>query len=425
MRLSLGRFASGSLTYLAANLVSAAVPFLLIPVLTRHLTTAEYGQVGLFMALVTGLATLTGLNTNGAAARKVYDDLAPAELSNFVGACLQIMLASTTLVLLLALALGDAPARWLGLEPRWVLGAIAICAASYLVNLRLTQWQVRRQAAHYGGLQVLQSLLLMGLTLLLVVGLDTGAEGRIGAQLVAATACMAIAFHSLRRDGLLGWAWRPAYLREALQFGLPLVPHVTGIFLLGMADRFFINERLGAGEAGVYMVAVQLCALMGILFDAINKAYIPWLFERLKRDDPAEKRQTVRLTYAYFAGALTLAGLFTLAGPAAIHLLAGGAYAGAAAAVGWLALGQAFGGGYFMVTNYIFYSKRTGMMSLATLSCGALNLALLLWLVDDFGLRGAAMAYAAAMAARFFWMWWLAQRRHPMPWSPRTAFGRD
>lgn len=418
-RAGLGGFASGSLVYLLSNALSAAIPFILIPVLTRHLTPAEYGQVGIFLGLVAALAAFTGLNANGAAARKYYDETAPDELRQFLGACLFILVASATVLLLLAVVFRAPLAQQLGLEPGWIPWAVALSAASFVINLRLTQWQVRKQALPYGTLQVLQAGLALGLAVVAVVVLGLGAGGRIMAQVVAVGSCMLAALWLLHRDRLLSLSPRPAHVREALRFGVPLIPHVSGLFLLGMADRFVINAELGATQAGLYFVAVQLSSVMAVLFDAINKAYIPWLFERLKRDDAAEKRQTVRLTYAYFAGALALAGLFALLGPAAIPVIAGERYAEAGAAIGWLALGQAFGGGYYMVTNYIFYSKKTGMMSVATLCCGAFNIVLLLVLVEAMGLRGAAMAYALAMACRFFWMWWLAQRRHPMPWRLR------
>jgi O-antigen/teichoic acid export membrane protein len=71
---------------------------------------------------------------------------------------------------------------------------------------------------------------------------------------------------------------------------------------------------------------------------------------------------------------------------------------------------------YLMVTNYIFYSKRTGLLSIASISSGILNLVLLIILVRIFGLEGAAIAFAISMGIRFLLTWWIAHKRHPMPW---------
>jgi O-antigen/teichoic acid export membrane protein len=69
-----------------------------------------------------------------------------------------------------------------------------------------------------------------------------------------------------------------------------------------------------------------------------------------------------------------------------------------------------------MVTNYVLYSKRTGLLSLATITAGLINVLLLMMLVPLFGLKGAAMSFSISMAVRFLLTWWVAQHCHPMPW---------
>src|SRR5699024_9927880 len=145
-------------------------------------------------------------------------------------------------------------------------------------------------------------------------------------------------------------------------------------------------------------------------------AYVPWLFERLKRDHENEKRQIVRYTYSWYALLLCGAGLAFAIGPWLVVFVAGENYARAGDVIGWLALGQVFGGMYLMVTNYIFFSKRTGLLSLVTISSGLLNIALLFLLINRFGLEGAAYAFCIAMGIRFLLSWLVAQMRHPMPW---------
>ena len=79
-------------------------------------------------------------------------------------------------------------------------------------------------------------------------------------------------------------------------------------------------------------------------------------------------------------------------------------------------MGQAFMGMYLVMTGYIFYSKRTGLLSLTTITSGLINVALLVVLVRLLGLKGAAIAFSISMGIRFLLTWWVAQRRHPMPW---------
>ncbi|RLQ22223.1 polysaccharide biosynthesis protein [Seongchinamella sediminis] len=416
---------SGTLVYLGANILNALIPFILLPVLTRYLLPAEYGEVAIFQVLLSALIGIVGLSVSGAAGRKFYDsEHDEAELAQFIASCLQILMVSAGISLLVALAFAAPLAQWLGLGLHWVIWAIIVAAATGVAQLRLSQWQVRKLPCQFGAFQVGQSALNFGLSLLLVVGLLLGAEGRIGAQIFSALAFALLALWSLWRDGLLvRWRLRRDYLEEVLRFGVPLMPHVVGNILLMYFDRFIINSVIGMSAAGLYMVAFQFSMAVMLVFTALNNAYVPWLYERLKRDDATEKGRIVRNTYLWFVVILCGAGLSFVVGPPLLRWIAGDEYAAAGDVIGILVLGQAFGGMYLMVTNYIFYSKKTGALALATLVTGAVNILLLVVLVPSHGIIGAAIAFALAMALRFGLTWWVAQLRHPMPWFQLVKAG--
>ncbi|UMM02870.1 polysaccharide biosynthesis C-terminal domain-containing protein [Vibrio campbellii] len=69
-----------------------------------------------------------------------------------------------------------------------------------------------------------------------------------------------------------------------------------------------------------------------------------------------------------------------------------------------------------MVTNYIFFSKKTGKLSIVTLISGAINLILLVVLVDMIGFVGAAIAFTVAKLFQFLFTWILAYKAVDMPW---------
>jgi len=409
---------AGTAVYLVSNILNAIIPFALLPVLTRYLNPEEYGEVAMFQTLLGALSAFIGLSMQGAAGRKFYDGNHKKEdLAEFIGSCLQILMITSLISLIVLMLFSSQFSEWLGLDNKWILLAVLVTTSNVVVQLRLGQWQVRKQAMRYGALQISRSLLNVIISLALVVVLMKGADGRISAQVWTAAIFAVLALWLLKQGSLLSFfVWRPDYIREALRFGVPLIPHVGGMFLLASVDRFVINSELGLAQTGVYMVAVQFATALALVFDAINKAYVPWLFERLKRDQEHEKRQIVRLTYGWYVLILCGGGLAFLIGPWLVTLVAGEDYARAGDVIGWLALGHIFGGMYLMVTNYIFFSKRTGLLSLVTMFSGLLNVALLFFLIGTYGLEGAAYSFCIAMAIRFLLTWLVAQKRHPMPW---------
>ncbi|MCC2597551.1 oligosaccharide flippase family protein [Pusillimonas sp. MFBS29] len=411
-------FASGFLIYFSSNIINAIIPFALLPILTRYLMPEEYGQVAMFQTLLGALGAFVGLSVVGSAGRKYYDsNITRQEMGQYIGASIQILMVSTCCALAILYGFRSTFSRWLGLEEQWVLWAVFVTAGVVIMGLRLGQWQVRKQPKRYGVMQVSYSLLNMGLSIALVVIVPYGADGRISAEIIAASTFCFLALMLLKREGLLTlWVWRPDFYKEIIKFGVPLIPHVGGVFLLTSVDRFVINSKLGISDAGVYMVAVQIAAGTNLIFNAINKAYVPWLFERLKRNNLDELKKIVRYTYIWFAIVFLGAIVGFFVGPWIVGFIAGPRYKEAEQVIGWLLLGQAFGGMYLMVTNYIFFSKQTGLLSIATFISGIINLFLLIVLVSYFGLTGAAVAFCVAMAIRFLFTWWAAHKRYPMPW---------
>lgn len=392
------------------------VPFLLLPLLTRYLAPEEYGMVSIFQALTTGLLAFVGLNTVGAAVRQYYDVESMVQLASYVGGCFKILAVSTAAVLVGMLVLQGLAVDLSGLSLDWLFLSVLASAGLFAVNMRLGLWQVQGQALAFGSLQVSLGVLNAVITLILVVPLGMGADGRMTAILLAPVLLGVVSIALLRRDGLIALGKTRSEMKDALAFGVPLAPHVLGLFLLSAGDRFVINSILGAESVGIYMVAMQISLGIGLVFDAFNKAFVPWLFTRLKKDELALRQQIVVVTYGCFGAAFLLAGLVVLAGPILVYVLAGKDYHSALDYLGILALGQAFQGLYLMVTNYAFYAKKTGLLSSVTMLSGVLGIALLWLVVPVWGLQGAAMAYLATMATRFFLTWGLAQYCHPMPW---------
>lgn len=421
-RLINGSLFSGSAVYLFSNILAAAIPFVLLPVLTRYLSTAEYGQVAIFQTLLAGLGAFVGLGVHGAAGVKYYDShLTKKELKYYIGNCFLVLVATSAIVLLGVVIFRHALSDWFSIKTQWLLLSVFVSSAAFVIAIRMGQWQIRKQARNFGAFQVSQSVLNMLLSLIVVVYFLQGAAGRIWVLATIPLIFAVLALFLLHKDDLLGFVWRPAYVREILAFGVPLIPHSAGLFLLSTVDRLIINDKLGLSQVGIYMVAVQLVAVMGLVFDAINNAYVPWLFERLKRNQIEEKLQIVRWTYVYCLALLGVVALAFVIGPPLLIVIAGEKYRAATEIIGWLALGQAFNGMYLMVTNYIFYSKRTALLSLATITAGFINVGLLLVLISLMGLKGAAVAYAISMAFKFLMTWFVANMSHPMPWFQLRA----
>lgn len=410
-------FFKNTSVYFISNILNASIPFILLPILTRYLTPDEYGQVAMFQVLTAGLLGFIGVNTVGAAARKYFDDSNIEEVKIYNFNCFYILLFSSIICLIVIGMFGKHIAQQLSIPLIWLYWAVLFCVATFIIQFRLTQWQVRELPKKYGVLQVSLSLTNFLLALLFVIFLLKGAEGRVLSLILSVFMLSVISLFSLYKEQVIEFSKiNIKYIKESLIFGFPLIPHIFGTFLLTSMDRVFITKDVGLEEAGIYMLAFQLSMGLQVVFDAINKAYTPFLYKKLKENEWMEKRKLVINTYKYFIFLIFVMIFGFYIGPFLITLLASSSYHEATTVIGFLIMGQVFSGMYLMVTNYIFYSKQTFSLSLVTISSGLINMALLFLLIPSYGMVGAAYSFSIAMFIRFLLTWVVAYKKIDMPW---------
>jgi len=163
-------------------------------------------------------------------------------------------------------------------------------------------------------------------------------------------------------------------------------------------------------------VAVQLGLILGMLADSFNKAFAPWLMEKLGDVNHEEQKKIVILTYIYFIIIIALAVFGAFVAPYVLPYIVGPQFQTVGSLIVFILLGNAFIGMYYMVTNYIFYSRRTGLLSMLTISVGLITVVLSWFLINAYGIRGAAIGFMVGQASLFLGAWVLSNYCVPMPW---------
>lgn len=410
--------------YFATNIAVAIIPFILLPILTRYLGPEGYGVVSMFLTVVTMLGAIIGLNShNGLTVR--WFDREGVDFSQYVAACIIILIASGMFVGLFFLGMQDWLVLNLSLPVFWLYTTILVAASAFLLQIRLVLWQVQEKPFKYGILQIGNAFLNGVLSYILVVIFLLGYEGRIWGHVIAVFFFGNLSIFLLSKDGFFQLRTQWKYIKDALIFGVPLIPHVVGGFFLLMADRMIVNAKLGTSNAGVYMVAVQIALGFNLLNESFNKAFVPRLFANLKSNKAETKIFIVKCTYGYFL-LLLVAPLVTFFwGKYVVVILAGPDFTSAAPVLTWLVLMQSFHGMYYLVTNYLFYECKTYITSVITIISGSVSLILTLWLVDKLGLIGAGISSAIGMFLQFIMTWVMAAKVHPMPWFPLKIFKKQ
>lgn len=407
--------------YLGANILNAAIPFLLLPLLTRVLSPADYGTLAMFSIVLSVLGAFTGFSVHGAVGVR-YFTLDARELGEYVGACVAILVISTLAVLAWVAVFGPFLSAKSGVPIDWLLFGVVLSGFQFLGNIRLSLWQVAGGARQYGTFQIMQSLVNASMSLVFILVIGMAWQGRVLGQAVAILFFGAISIYWLRRDGLLsvGSAWRK-HVSDALRFGVPLIPHVIGSLLIATSGQFFVTNLFGVSQTGLYVVAVQIGAIVGLIADAFGKSYNPWLYKRLKEETVQGRHLIVGVTYCAFAFFIVISTVASLSIYMLFPLVVGREFLGARELAGYFIFGNGFTGMYLAIAGFFFFTSKTQYVSIVSISSGLVSIALMWSLGNQYGVEGVAAGFLASQLIMFLFAWWMANRICPMPWFAGSA----
>lgn len=384
-------------------LTKGASTLLLIPVYTRHLDRADYGANGLCQTLYSIVAPLISLALVAAFARFYFDHRDPAERARTLGAiaralvvlCLGAGLVGEIILdLVPGVHLGELPARYL----RLVLWS---CACIPIADMATCYLRASQSAGRFAALNLSVFVLTAGSTLYFLLVRHSGLIGILSGMLIGqvAAALVSLAFVFTQLDPMA--PGRGQIVRDALRYGIPLIPHLIGNALLVGADRWALEYYGLREDLGLYTLATQLTLPILLVASAWNEAASP-RFHNLWRDqgDAAARAAFPRLLGGFLAITLLALGAVLVALPI-FRYLVGARFVAAFPLVPWTGLGLVIGCCFSAFVAVLEWRKATRLIPLLTLSAVGVNIALNFLLVPRWGVYGAIAGTGLAYLFRF------------------------
>ena len=407
------RLVASGAAYQTASVVSAGLGALLLPVYTRALTPADYGLAETLLTYLILASIPLRLGLGEAFVRFWYDDDDAERRRRVAKVTTGSVLVVSTVAALLALAFAGPLSELLLDERDATLFGFGVLGMWAFTNLEIAYalLRVEERRREYLVASLVNVALTIALTLVLVVVLDTGARGYVAGNYTASTAVL-LGLWWLHRDKL---GLSLSGVRPLLRFGGPTIPADMAVFSLNVIDRAYLLQTKGAATAGVYAVSVKLATAVIVAVRGFQLAWPPLAYSIA--DDEQARRFYARVTtwYVVVVG-LVVAGL-TLLGRWLVRLLAAPEYYEAHEALPWVALGWA-GYGLFLVFVVIAGRAKVTVTQLPAALAGlALNVVLLVTLVDPLGIAGAGIALGAAYVAMMIVLGTLTRRSFRVPFE--------
>lgn len=391
-RLTQSALLKDSLIYVVGEMTAKAVPFLLLPYLTRVLGTTGFGDLSYYLSLTAFIVIAMSLSQNGALTRYFYV-YGRHGLGN----------------ILLAGGLYSVGVLLIGTVISWLLHSELLFYCFFtaflqtLIQNQLALRQCQKRPFSYLTIQLGLALGNLLWTVLIFQFFAGDTTDKVAQRLIAI-----ILAHGFTFVAALAWAkyqfaikfrFTPKRLKLGLGYiltlGLPLLLHGLSYTIKGQLDRVLIHERFSSHELGVYSAGVQVASSLTIVIMAVNSALVPHLYERLK-----SQRMTVMQLHRLFWLSLIVPVMLTAmawAMPSSLMAwLLGADFAQSQYYVVMFVLAFSLIIPYLLLVNFLFYHAKSAQISLCSVISTLVYL-LALWLLSGVSL--AAVPYATIISS--------------------------
>jgi O-antigen/teichoic acid export membrane protein len=396
------------------SFLNGAIPFLLLPVMTRYLSPNDYGYITMFRVLFSLCLPFIGLNAILSYNRAFFLD--QYDKGVYMGNVFLLVAMSSLICIPIIIFFRNAIEMAFGFPSSWLWSVIVTAISTIVVQCALFSWQVREQPKQY-GVYLNSFTLLEAITgIIFVVGFKMGWEGRIISRTLVTVcfACFGLAILIYKR--WVKFRVDRYYILHSLRYGIPLLPHSLIEILNTTIDKILISRMISMSDMGVYSAGYQMGTIINFIATAYNQAYYPWLYRKLGKNSKNDKNLIVKTTYIYFVLIFLVVFLFSLLSPLLVKVFLGKQFQGAAIFAIWISIGCGFRAQYLVLMNYIYYSEKTYIVSIITTIGMFVNMSLSYFLINKNGAIGAAQASAVMHFIILIITWVISMKVYPMPW---------
>ncbi|MFK8075904.1 MAG: lipopolysaccharide biosynthesis protein [Granulosicoccus sp.] len=385
--------------YASAGVVTGIVGLISFPILTRSLTVAEYGIVGLITSTLTLFVAIGKFGLQHAVIR-FYSQVrfgnigySMGQLNSTVSVVFFVFASMTTLLWLVTGIL---------ILPNFMqyeqLPSLFKLAAA-IVFIRLSgsaALNFLRAQQHSGDVALSQSLarcLNLFLVLLLFFYSELSPTSVISCLLIAEIFSVGYAFYCYSPS----FQFRAKDVSSSLAktlfiYGLPLMILESLELVLRLSDRYMIESMIGASALGQYSASYNLTTYIDIVIlyamvQTLKPAYLHMWEEDGKEVTQAFLSKFFRIYLITFIPFITI---FALTAPHLLRFLAGDKYAPGTVIIPYLSLSYLMMGAMHILTAGIYIFKDTKVLVIWSSIATVTNLLLNLFFIPIYGIVGAS-----------------------------------
>lgn len=390
--------------YTIGNIIIKGIPFFTIPIFTRLLTTSDFGIFSVYLSYEEILSVVIGLGISGTIkiAKFEFKD----EFCNYISSVINlVIIAGIALLIVFNLFFQFFTFQdWMN---RFVLNLLVIQSVSIAIYaINSNKYIINGE--YIKNLTIVFSMTILNIVISLILCLTFLKSkpylGRIiGTALGAIFIAFFIVFNQNRKFPMIP---KKKYSRFALVLGLPLILHQVSISLLAQSDKIMIQRLIGNNEAGIYSIGVIITSVLAVIIFSIDSAWTPWFYSKLSEEKYNILMEKNNILVIFF---MFLTSGFILVLPDVIHIMTDNSYWDSIYTTIPLAISIYLNFMYVFSVGIEYFFKKTGFISMVTVTCVFINIILNYFMIKRFGYIGAAYATCISRFFQFLFHYFMAK----------------
>lgn len=376
------------------------IGFLLVPLYTNYLTTAEYGTADMLSTILSILVPVLSIDIADGVIRYVLDKR--YESSSVLLIAIKTIVAGS-LVLFLVLTCIRA-ADLLDIPNFYYvflfLSFVSTCLYNTFVNYLKGRERIR--VLVIAGLMC--SLLNAGCNILFLTKLGWGVNGYLLASVLSTALPMLY---------LVACTWHYKYLKvrgvridkelqkQMFVYSAPLILNGLAWWVNNSLDRVFVTFICGLSANGLLAVAYKIPSILSMLQTIFNQA---WSLSAIQEFNPEDKNGFIGKVYSYYGCAMTIScSVILLFNVFLARMLYANDFFVAWEYTGMLIIANLFGGMSVCISGVFNAVKDTKTLATTTVIGGGVNTILNAILIPILGVQGAVIATMISNVV--VWLW--------------------
>lgn len=417
------KLAKNSLVYAFFTLLQRGFAFFLIPIYATKLSTEEYGLLGIIMAAIPFLVLVAGVSFRGSTAyfyRQYNEDA--NYVKDLLGTAFSFVLIISLLFSLLLWATREYVLQYvledIDFYPYLFLALISVGTQPiYLYYQSILK--AKQLAKKSASLDFIYFSIIVGLTIILILGYNFKAEGALLALAVSNFLFFGYSIWSAKSE--VNFVIKKDLLKKTLKYSLPILPHNLSAWAMNLVDRIIINKLATLSLVGIFDMGSQIGKLINIITLGVNSAYSPWFFEQLKKDKDNKKLiadVTIKIIIFYIVVAVSISWL----SPELLFLIADKSFYSAWKVVPLITFAFVVNGFYYSFSN-VFFLEKTKYLPFITITGALINIGLNFLLIPSYGIMGAAIASILSKVVFSLIAYVVSQKLYFIPYKIYTILG--